>query len=141
LTIQQNLAAGLGTAPGWSLVPVRILADKHAPAVVQPYRNDLWATTRKLRRCELWALPDDVPNIGDVFAWLPLFRKRVGLWPIDVSSAAIMTIFVQAFLRDWSDRERSTFDALRWCWGHPFGAELGLPAPSFETIWPREGEL
>lgn len=110
------------------------------PVIIQPYRSDLWCTAKRLRRCDIYALPDDDRFLDegwlyDVFWWMQMFRRDVTLWPVDVWSSHVFTTFIQHAKREWSQRERSTITALRWAWGHPLAEEIGEPAATIETLW------
>lgn len=121
-----------------TLIPVRELDG--APVIVAPYGARYWHTTKRLRHCEIWTLPE-VPN-GDLREfcwWMPLFRRDVTLWPIDAYSGVVFGTFLEAF-RTWTPRQQSTFDTLRIAWGHPFAEELGEPPAVVEMVYRRGAE-
>lgn len=125
----------VGIADAVTLTPVRLLKD--APVIVQPYRSELWHTTKRLRRCEIWCMPDD-PRPEDIYDccwWMPLYRRDVTLWPTDVWSSHIFTQITACMLQHWTPRERHTLAAVRWAWGHPFADELDLPAADIDTVY------
>ena len=116
------------------LVPIRQLSSAE-PAIIAPYEIRAWASARRLKPCEIYALPAGAPP--ECFApewWTPLFRRDVTFWPVDAWSGHIFTL-LHINLAEAHRRGHSPFKALRWAWGHPAADELGMPAATIETLW------
>lgn len=120
----------LAPQPPVTLTRLRCLTGIE-PVVIAGVDSTLWATAKRLKRCEVYALPDDTA-IFSVWFWTPLLGRDVTFWPIDVRSSHVMTLIVQNLMA-----HRAMFGALRWAWGHPAADELGEPPAEIETLWRR----
>lgn len=120
------------------LIPIRTMTGSE-PVVIAPYENPLWATTPRLKQCEIFALPEGAgEQLYAPMAWLTLRGRDVTFWPIDVWSSHVMTLVVQALT--WPVPPNGPMAVIRWAWGVPWAAELGEPEAVIETIWRRAPE-
>lgn len=116
------------------LIPVRTLQGSE-PVIIQPYPLTSWASAKRIKPCELYALPDGAPDV--CYApewWTPLLGRDVTLWPTDAWSGHVMTL-IHVNLATARRLGHSPFRALRWAWGHPAADELGQPPAVVETLW------
>jgi hypothetical protein len=118
-----------------TLFPLRTLTGIE-PVVIAPAGVDYWHTTRRLKACEVYALPrGDCSALMTPFAWLAFTRRDVCFWPIDVLSSCLMTLIVQALTQPAPPN--GPMAVIRWAWGHPAAEELGEPDAVIETLWRR----
>ena len=121
------------------LLPVRTLTGTE-PIVVVPAGVNYWHTTRRLKCCEIYALPHgDCSALMTPFAWLDLGRRDVCFWPVDVMSSRVMTLIVQALTQP--EPPNGPMAVIRWAWGHPAAEELGEPEAVIETLWCRDPQI
>ena len=120
------------------LLPVRTLTGME-PIVVAPAGVNFWHTTKRLRGCEIYALPyGECSALMTPLAWLKFGRRDVCFWPLDVMSSHVMTLIVQALTQP--NPPNGPMAIIRWAWGHPAAEELNEPEAIIETLWCRDSQ-
>jgi len=109
-----------------ALIPIRPLHGNE-PVIIVPYAANAWLGIKRIRKCEIYALPELAPpEVFDPFWWLQLHHRDVTFWPIDAWSGHIFTLILLEL------RLAPPFAALRWVW--PKAGNLG-EIRQIETLW------